>query len=80
MQFLKDPIKISFERSVFGFLELTGNIGGVFEILSIIGGFLIGGFSGKMFLYSILSKLYQVQEPEDRNINDSNILFLTFKL
>ena len=65
MQFVKDAESKSYERKVFGFLEVTGNIGGLFEIMEIFGGFLVGLFSQKMFLYSILSKLYHIEEPEE---------------
>ena len=64
MQFVKDESSKSYERSVFSFLEVTGNIGGLLEILEIAGGFLVGICSGKMFLYSIISNLYHVDGPD----------------
>mmetsp|Transcript_12871 Transcript_12871/g.11404 ORF Transcript_12871/g.11404 Transcript_12871/m.11404 type:complete len:90 (+) Transcript_12871:84-353(+) len=65
MQFVKDAESQSFERTVFSFLEVTGNIGGLSEIMEIGGGFLVGIFSGKIFLFSLLSKLYHVEEPDN---------------
>ena len=55
MKFIKCTSTKEFEQSVFGFMDLTGNIGG----------FLVAIFSGKMFLYSLLSKLYHVEGPEN---------------
>ncbi|CAI2385439.1 unnamed protein product [Moneuplotes crassus] len=37
MKFVKDSRSKSYERSVFNFLEVTGNMGGLFEILEICG-------------------------------------------
>ena len=67
MRFVKDTKSKSFERSVFGFFEVTGNIGGLFEILEITGGLIVGLFSGKLFLYSILPKLYHIDQPNGEN-------------
>lgn len=41
-------------------LEFFGNIGGLNEILKIVGGILVGLFSQKLFMYSIIKSLYQV--------------------
>lgn len=64
MSFVKDSTSKSFERSVFTFMEVTGNIGGLFEILEISGGLLVGLFSGRIFLFSVLPKLYHVDDPQ----------------
>ena len=77
MRFLKDPAQKSFERSVFSLLEVTGNIGGLYEIMKIIWGIIVSFFSGNIFFYSIISKLYQIKEPE---IKQSNYLFITSNL
>ncbi|CAI2377012.1 unnamed protein product [Moneuplotes crassus] len=66
MQFVKDEATKSFERTVFSFMEAFGNIGGLFEIIEIAGGFFVGVFSGRMFLFTILSHLYQIEAPDDR--------------
>ena len=59
-RFYKDPVSDNYERQVFALLDVFGNIGGVNEILEIAGGLIVGLFSGKIFLFSILSALYQV--------------------
>ena len=69
MRFLKDQTQKTYERSVFSFLEVTGNIGGLYEIMKITGGIIVSFFSGNMFFYSIISKLYQIQEPDENQSN-----------
>ena len=58
--FYKDSKTTSYQRQVFGLLDLFGNIGGVNEVLEIAGSLIVGLFSGKIFIFSILSALYQV--------------------
>ncbi|CAI2382796.1 unnamed protein product [Moneuplotes crassus] len=70
--FVKDAETKSYERQVFSLLEVTGNIGGLFEILERTGGFLVALFSGRMFLFSILTKLYHVEDPEDQPKGDDD--------
>ena len=60
MKFFKSNQSQKIERSVFTLLDLLGLIGGVFEIFSIIGGILVYTFADRIFHYSILSNLYQV--------------------
>ncbi|CAI2363674.1 unnamed protein product [Moneuplotes crassus] len=69
MQFVKDAQSKFYERRVFSLLEVTGNIGGLFEILEKTGAILVSLFSGKVFIFSILSKLYHVEESEGRYTN-----------
>ena len=59
-RFIKSNQKQKIERSVFTFLDLLGLIGGVFEFFSILGGVLVYTIADKLFYYSILSSLYQV--------------------
>ena len=63
MRFVKDSASKSYDRAVFNFMEVTGNIGGLFEILGIAGGIFVGLFSGRVFLFSILPKLYHIEDP-----------------
>ena len=60
----KDSTSISYERQVFSFMDVFGNIGGLLEIMSITGGFIVGFFSERTFLFTLLSKLYQIEEPD----------------
>lgn len=71
MIFTKDQLSESYERSVFSFFDLTGNLGGLFEVLELVGALFVEFFAGKIFLYSILSRLYQVDshKAEEEGIN-----------
>ena len=55
----------TYERTVFSVFDFTGLIGGVFEIFEIIGGIFVGYFSSTLFLFSMLTNLYQVQKIDD---------------
>ena len=44
-----DPVQQQYTRSVYNFLQFTGDIGGVFQILEILGGVLVGIFAQKLF-------------------------------
>ena len=59
-RFAKSNQETTIERSVFTFLDLLGNLGGIFEVLSVLGSIFVTIFSEKLFHYSILSNLYQV--------------------
>lgn len=72
MRVLKDAESKVYERKVFGILEVTGMIGGLFEVFERAGGFLVVLFSGKIFLYEILSKLYHVSNPQREGTQSVN--------
>ena len=44
-----DPKQILYSRQVYSFLAFTGDLGGVFQILIIVGGFIVGMFAEKSF-------------------------------
>ena len=58
--FLKSEGNLIYERNVYTLLNLIGDLGGIFEILFIFGTVLTSTFNSKMFYYSVLSSLYQV--------------------
>ena len=74
VSFYKDPKSYNYERTVFSFLDCWGLIGGVNEILEIWGKLIVSLFSGKIFAFSILSTLYQV------DLTGSNHRKLTVKV
>lgn len=55
-----DENQQDYSREVYSFLDVTGDLGGVFEILCIAAGFIVAYFSNPRFYYSILSNIYQV--------------------
>lgn len=60
IRFEKDYEYETYERVVFSFLDLFGNLGGVFEIFSMFGGYIVAIFASRYFNYSIISSLYQI--------------------
>ena len=52
----------SYERTVFSIFDFTGLVGGVFEIFEVTGGIIVGLFAYKLYMFSMLSNLYQVQK------------------
>ena len=86
--FVKSNQETTIERSVFTFLDLLGNLGGIFEVLSVLGSIFVTTFSKKLFQYSILSSLYQVDmmrcqldhKDESNNFkNKSSVVNLTMQ-
>jgi hypothetical protein len=70
LNFVKDQTDESYERSVFSLLALTGNIGGLFEVFERSGNLIVGFFVGKIFLFSVLSNLYQVDVYNRGNLTE----------
>ena len=71
VRFVKDPSQDSYERSVFWFLDFFGNLGGVNEVLHVVGELIVGVFASRLFLFSIISHLYQI-DIESKNSNKNN--------
>lgn len=64
----------SYERSVYSFLTFSGDLGGVFAVLQVIGTFIIIA-NAKLLMYDILSNLYQVDEtPKGEGIDSSKVI------
>ena len=58
-----------YQRTVFTILDVLGSLGGMFEILSIIGGVFVSTLTSKLFNYSILTSLYQVDTSKHNKDN-----------
>ena len=76
--FIKDSKSITYQRSVLTFLDWWGFIGGVNEILHLAGMLVVSLVSGKTFVLSLLSALYQVNKFENsgNNIEMNNLSVL----
>ena len=76
--FIKDSKSITYQRSVLTFLDWWGFIGGVNEVLHLAGMLIVSFVSGKTFMLSILSALYQVNKFENSgsNLEVNNLLVL----
>ena len=73
VRFVKDPQTDSYGRSVFSLLDALGNIGGLNEVLQVSCGLVVSIFSGRMFFYSIISSLYQIDPINKNEIDSSNV-------
>ena len=62
-----DKYYSKFERTVNTIAELLGNLGGLYEISLIFGQLAIGIFSERLFIASILHKIYQIDQDRDDN-------------
>lgn len=51
-----------YQRSVFTFFDMFGQLGGVYQLLWILGAILVSCTAKKVFYNSILSRLYHVHE------------------
>jgi hypothetical protein len=54
-----------YERKVYNFFDFTGQLGGLFEILSIVGGIFVAFFAEKILIFSLMNSLYQVENQKD---------------
>jgi hypothetical protein len=57
-----DPEKVSYQRVVFSMFDLSGMLGGLFEILTILCGFMVRLYSKHSFYFSAFPNLYQVEQ------------------
>lgn len=53
-----------YERRVYSLLDLTGQVGGLFEVFQAIGSLTVGFFAHKLLLYSFFNKLYHVESKD----------------
>ena len=67
-----DNRKTLYERRVFSFLDLIGQVGGVNEIIEIFWVFFIGMYSEKLFQYSIVSKIYHFNRTSAHHDKTNN--------
>lgn len=58
----RDPIVDEYERNVLSFLDVTGTIGGVFEILVVFSGFVIGIVTNQLFDHNVANPKSQEQK------------------
>ena len=68
-----DSISLVHNRSVFTILEMTGQIGGLFEVLHILFGIIAHQYSKTLFKFCILESLYHNSESSnDTSSNNKN--------
>ena len=59
-----------YERSVYTLVDLTGQIGGLYEIFQLVGRLCIGFISSKILILTMMSKMYHVQTPHNNENKD----------
>lgn len=62
--FALDSESLSLERKVFSISDLLAMLGGMKEILMMIGGFFVGMFQNQIYLGSLMNKLYLVDNGQ----------------
>jgi hypothetical protein len=62
---LMDKTEEHYERKVYNFFDLFGQLGGLYEILTIGGGIFVAFFAEKILMLSLISNLYQVEDKTD---------------
>ena len=72
IRIVQDPIIDQYERSSFTFLEMTGRLGGLYEVLTVVASLMISGIVQKLFTLSVLKNLYYV-EKEHKATNDNRL-------
>ena len=68
-----DPQKDNYNRVVFSFLDLFGQLGGVFELMCIWMGLVVRFFAKNVMFFSLFKKLYHTEreDKEDDNYQES---------
>ena len=64
-----DSFQDEYERRVYSFGDLLGQVGGIYEFMLVSGMILVGIFSERLLVSSILHKIYQVDKRKESNIN-----------
>ena len=57
-----------FSRRVYSFGDLLGQTGGLYSAIFMVGAVIVGIFSERLFVSSILRKIYQIDEARDTEI------------
>ena len=67
-----DPQFSIYERRIYSFGELLGQIGGLFQIILMSGIIIVHIFPEKLFVSSIIKKIYQIDQIRENFIKKSN--------
>ena len=64
---LLDHNKDNYERSVYSLFDLSGQLGGLYEVLELFGKISVGFITSKMLILTMMSNMYHVQKPQSNN-------------
>ena len=71
-----DDNQDQYQRVVYSFFDMTGQIGGVYEILALAFGLMINVYNKRMFNYSLIESLYYTLKTNDHEeTSQSNSTF-----
>lgn len=56
-----------YQRRVYSVFDLTGQLGGLYEVFEILGAFIVGGLAKKVFMYSLFNKLYYTEHNQNNS-------------
>ncbi|CAI2358867.1 unnamed protein product [Moneuplotes crassus] len=62
-----------YERKIYSLGELIGQAGGFYTLLSLVGSILLFIFSERLFVSSILAKIYQIDKWQEQERLDKNL-------
>ena len=54
---------MNYQQSLYGFFDLLGDAGGLFDIIILLSAFLIKPYNEALFNYNIMNKIYDIGEP-----------------
>ena len=60
-----------YERRIYSFGEMLGQIGGLFQIIIFLGVMIVSVFPERLFISSIIRKIYQIDQFKEKAIIDS---------
>lgn len=80
VNFVIDTTFDYYERVVYSFLDMTGQVGGLYEVVKVVVGMIVTFFANKLFMFSIINKLYHIdlsdinkQSPTQLSLNLSRV-------
>jgi hypothetical protein len=63
--FFIDSTEHYYERKVYNIFDLTGQTGGLYEILTLAGSIFVAFFSENILMLSLISSLYQTEDKKE---------------
>jgi hypothetical protein len=71
-KFFLDTQIDTYERSFKNVLDLTGLVGGVFEIIEVVFGFIIGNYTQKMLNFSLVNRMKEESNEDNQKDLDTS--------
>lgn len=68
-----DAFEDRFERRVYSFGDLLGQVGGIYEFMLVSGILFVKIFSERLLISSILNKIYQIDDRKEKTMSITKI-------